>query len=221
MKKISVLSTRNLSIKNKQTFLDSGITVLEHDFIKIETLPFQLKSMPNLLLFTSQNAVKSVLENVEATNLKKIPAVCVGSVTRKLLEDSGFAVLETKEYASELAPIIQEKFSNNHIAFFAGNLRRHVLPSAMQEAKISYDEYLVYRNTENSKKIENEFQAILFYSPSGVNSYLKQNSISNQICFCIGTTTAEALNGITQNIVISNQQTIEAVVLQCINYLKK
>lgn len=221
MERISVLSTRNLSSKNNQAFLNAEITLLEHDFIKIETLSFQLKSKPDLLLFTSQNAVKSVLENAEVTNLKNIPVICVGSITRKLLENSGFKVLETKEYASELAPIIQEKYANSHIAFFAGNLRRHVLPTAMQEANITYDEYLVYQNTENSTKINNNIQAILFYSPSGVNSYLKQNTISNQICFCIGTTTAEALTEITQNIVISNQQTIEAVVLQCINYFRK
>src|SRR5690554_8217400 len=43
--------------------------------------------------------------------------LCVGSKTRQLLEKNGFKVLETKEYAENLVPIIQQKFSKKHIAF--------------------------------------------------------------------------------------------------------
>ncbi|UYW00927.1 uroporphyrinogen-III synthase [Flavobacterium agricola] len=221
MNNCCVLSTKKLKSHQKQLLLDAGFSVLENDFIQIQTLPFSLQTTPNLLLFTSQNAVQSVTANTNFNQLKDIPAICVGSVTRKMLESLGFTVLETKEYASELAPIIQQKYTNKHIAFFAGNLRRDVLPNAMQQANIKYDEYLVYQNSESSFKITTAHQAVLFYSPSGVNSYLKQNTITNQTCFCIGTTTADALQGITNNIVIAQHQTIDAVVLQCINYYKK
>ena len=67
-------------------------------------------------------------------------------------------------------------------------------------------------------KIEAKTNALLFFSPSGIHSYLKQNTIDNQMCFCIGTTTADALQGVTKNIVIANQQTVENVIIQCINY---
>ena len=220
MKNISILSTKKLKINQKELLLNADFSVVETDFIKIESIPFQIKNKPDLLLFTSQNGVKSVLENETFNELKQIPAICVGSKTKKLLEDNGFTVLESEEYASDLAPIIQNKFNKNHIAFFAGNLRRNVLPIAMQKANIIYDEYLVYENTPNHEKINSVVNAILFFSPSGVYSYLNQNKIENQICFCIGTTTAEALSGITTNIVIANQQTVENVIEQCINYYK-
>src|SRR5690606_28246975 len=171
-----------------------------------------------LLLFTSQNAVESVLEHEKVNNLKEIPAVCVGLKTKQLLQENGFSVLEMEEYAQRLAPIIQKDFSKEHIAFFAGNLRRNVLPDAMNQASIAFDEYLVYQNEESSLKIETKTDGILFYSPSGVKSYLKQNTITTQTCFCIGTTTADALKGITKNVVIANQQTVENVIIQCINY---
>src|SRR5690606_19549910 len=112
----------------------------------------------------------------------------------------------------------QKDFSKEHIAFFAGNLRRNVLPEAMNQASIAFDEYLVYQNEESSLKIETKTDGILFYSPSGVKSYLKQNTITNQMCLCIGTTTADALQGVTKNIVIANKQTIENVIIQCISY---
>lgn len=195
--------------------------MIEADFIKILLLSFQLKSRPTLLLFTSQNAVKSVLNNEQADDLKEIPAVCVGLKTKQLLEKRGFKVLAMEEYAQQLAPVIQHHFVDKHIAFFAGNLRRDVLPQALQQAKIPFDEYLVYQNNETSVKIESKTHGLLFFSPSGVKSYLKQNAITNQMCFCIGTTTADALQGITENVVIAKQQTVENVIIQCINYYRE
>ncbi len=218
--KICILSTKKLSSNQKQFLLNAGFSVVEADFIKITFIPFQLKTVPTLLLFTSQNAVKSVLQNESIETLKQIPAVCVGSKTRQLLQENGFIVLEVQEYAEDLAPIIQEKYPLEQIAFFAGNLRRDVLPNAMHKGNISFDEYRVYQNSVNSIEIKAETDALLFFSPSGIHSYLQQNTIKNQTCFCIGITTAAALNGITNNIVIANKQTVENVIIQCINHYK-
>lgn len=216
--KICVLSTKKLQSNQKQFLLNAGFLVIEADFIKISFVPFQLKTIPTLLLFTSQNAVKSVLQNENAETLKQIPTVCVGSKTKMLLQENGFKVLETQEYAENLAPIIQQKYSSAQIAFFAGNLRRDVLPDAMRKSNISFEEYTVYQNLANSIEIQAKTDALLFFSPSGIHSYLQQNTIENQTCFCIGTTTAAALNGITNNIVIANKQTVENVIIQCVNY---
>src|SRR5690606_28067523 len=208
-KQTCILSTKKLKSNQKSFLLNAGLSVIEADFIKISLLPFQLKKLPDLLLFTSQNAVESVLNNEKANDLKNIPAICVGFKTRKLLDENGLKVLGSEEYAQQLAPTIQEEYSKEHIAFFAGNIRRNTLPEAMQEKDISFDEYLVYQNDESSVKIEAKTDGILFYSPSGIKSYLKQNTITHQMCFCIGTTTADALKGITENIVIANEQTVE------------
>lgn len=216
--KICILSTKKLKSNQKSFLLNAGFSMIEADFIKISLLPFKLKNTPTLLLFTSQNAVESVLKHEKVNNLKEIPAVCVGLKTKQLLEKNGFRVLAMEEYAQRLAPIIQKDFSKEHIAFFAGNLRRNVLPDAMNRASIVFDEYLVYQNEESSVKIEAKTDGLLFYSPSGVKSYLKKNTITNQMCFCIGTTTADVLQGITKNVVIANQQTVENVIIQCINY---
>jgi len=219
-KEICILSTKKLQTNQMHFLLNAGFSVVEADFIKITSLPFQLKMQPSLLLFTSQNGVKSVLENKDVAFLKQFPSICVGSKTRKLLEDNGFQVLQNTEYAEELAPIIQKEYHLQHIAFFAGNIRSNVLPIAMQEANITFDEYIVYENQADPIEIKSETDALLFFSPSGIQSYLQKNTITNQVCFCIGTTTADALNGITENCVIANQQTVENVIIQCINYYK-
>lgn len=217
--KICILSTKKLQSNQKNFLLNAGFSLIEADFIKISILPFQLKNTPTLLLFTSQNAVESVLKNEKAEILKTIPAICVGIKTKQLLEKNGFRVLAMEEYAQRLAPIIQKDFSKEQIAFFAGNLRRNVLPDAMNQTNIIFDEYLVYQNEESSLKIKAKTDGILFYSPSGIKSYLKQNTITTQTCFCIGTTTADALKDITKNVVIANQQTIEELIkLICLTF---
>ncbi|GAA6764644.1 hypothetical protein AAFH68_05750 [Flavobacterium sp. CGRL1] len=70
------------------------------------------------------------------------------------------------------------------------------------------------------KKIKANPEALLFFSPSGVKSYLKDNTINKQLCFCIGETTAEALHKITKNIIIADQPTIEDVIEDVIQEYK-
>ena len=70
-----------------------------------------------------------------------------------------------------------------------------------------------------SKGGESRFDGILFFSPSAVESYLKQNTIKNEICFCIGKTTAETLEKKhKKNIVIAEQPTIDDVIAAVIEY---
>ena len=218
---VKILSTRNLGEDQKSLFLKSGFSLIDEDFIRITLLSFQLKKKPSLLLFTSQNGVLSVLQNENINVLNEIPAICVGSKTRKLLEENNFKVLASENYAEELAPIIQNDFADETIAFFAGNFRREILPDAMKKNNINFDEYLVYQNDFNSTKINANLDGVLFFSPSGIESYLKENKISDETCFCIGKTTAERLKNLTKNIVIADEQTIESVIEKSIEYFRR
>ena len=83
-----------------------------------------------------------------------------------------------------------------------------------------FEEKQVYTTSLTPKKINSELDGILFFSPSAVSSYLKENILSNEICFCIGTTTAKEVEKTTKNIVIANQPTVENVIIQSINYFK-
>jgi uroporphyrinogen-III synthase len=99
-------------------------------------------------------------------------------------------------------------------------MRRATLPDALTAAGISFTEIETYETTLTPNKITATVDGLLFYSPSAVQSFLKNNKITKQTCFCIGTTTAEALQNITDNIIIANQPTIENTIIQCINYYK-
>ncbi|MFC6097480.1 uroporphyrinogen-III synthase [Flavobacterium qiangtangense] len=215
---IRILSTKKLLPNQKQFLLNANFSVIEADFIEIKHKEFRINKNSSNLLFTSQNAVKSFLENEKANDFKDNKIFCVGLKTKALLEKNGFKVVASKEYASELAEIIVNDFSKESFTFFSGNLRRETLPEAFKKANIFFEEIEVYETILAPKKINSEVNAVFFFSPSGVESYLKENKIGDKKCFCIGTTTAEALKEITKNVVIANQQTVENVIIQAINY---
>lgn len=217
---VRIISTKKLLSNQKQYLLNAGFSVIESDFIKTEDLDFSTKILHDSLIFTSQNAVHSVLKHPDLKILQQKEVFCVGLKTKALLEANGFNVIAYTGYAADLAEIITLVYPKRTYTFFSGNLRRDTLPDTFQEAGIVFNEITVYTTSLTPHKIDSKANGLLFYSPSGVVSYLKDNPITDEICFCIGTTTAEALLNVTKNIVIANQPTIENTIIQCLNHFK-
>lgn len=221
---IQILATKILSANQKQELVKAHFKVIEADFIKTETENFELTELNDNLIFTSQNAVRSFLKNPKQEelipNLRDKNVFCVGLKTKILLSEAGFNVVAYTGYASDLAEIITLIYANESYTFFSGNLRKDTLPKALAEAGIKFNEIQVYKTSLTPHKIKDAVDAILFFSPSGVESYLKENKIKKETCFCIGETTAEALEKITKNIVIAAQPSIEDVIEDVIEEYK-
>ena len=213
---IQILSTKTLLNNQKQALVNANFNVIEVDFIHTKSQAFKLNEINDNLIFTSQNAVQSFLLDPKSEDLKTKNVFCVGLKTKILLSESGFNVIAYTGYAADLAEIITLIYANESYTFFSGNLRRETLPQALKEAKIKFNEIQVYETKLTPQKIKTPVDAILFFSPSGIESYLKENKIKNETCFCIGTTTSSALEGITKNIIIADQPTIEDVIEEVI-----
>jgi uroporphyrinogen-III synthase len=211
-KSLQILSTKKLSAEQKQALVKANLDVLEVDFIETQNKSFELKDLNESLIFTSQNAVHSILSHPKSEELKNKNVYCVGLKTKILLSENGFNVVAYTGYASDLAEIITLIYRNESYTFFSGNLRRDTLPKALKEADVKFNEIQVYDTSLTPQKIKSPVDAILFFSPSGVESYLKDNTIKKETCFCIGETTAEALHKITKNIIIADQPTVEDVI---------
>lgn len=220
-KSIRIVSTKKLQSNQKQFLLNAGFRLIEADFIQIDFQSFYLNSTFDNLIFTSQNAVLSVLKNENSVILKDKICFCVGKKTKQLLEENGFKVEISFDYADELVDYFLESHFDKKFTFFSGNLRRDTIPTAFQKNNIIFEEIEVYKTVLTPHKIDSQIDGILFFSPSAVQSYLKENTISNEICFCIGTTTANEFENTTNKIVIANQPTIENVIIQTINYFNK
>jgi uroporphyrinogen-III synthase len=220
-KQINILSTKKLLPNQKQVFLEANIHLIEDDFIETKIKNFELSKVNDNLIFTSQNAVQSILQHPKCNELKSKNVFSVGMKTKDLLTENGFNVIAYTGYASDLAEIISLIYNKENYTFFSGNLRRDILPNTLKENGITFNEIEVYETNITSKKIKDKLDGILFFSPSAVESYLKLNTIKEEICFCIGETTAEPLeNKRTKNSIIASSISIDSVVEDCADYFK-
>ncbi len=216
---IKIVSTKKLSSNQKQELLDANFEVIDQDFIQTKTTNFALEKVNQNLIFTSQNAVQSILQHPKYDDLKSKNVFSVGMKTKELLTENGFNVIAYTGYAADLAEIISLIYNKERFTFFSGNLRRDVLPNTLQENGIEFNEIQVYETDLTPKKIAKKCEGILFFSPSAVESYIKSNTIKGEMCFCIGETTAEALENIKiKNIVIADKPSVENVIAAVIEY---
>lgn len=215
-----IVATKKLPKTVKNKLSEAGIELVEKNFIQTKSVAFETPKLNDYLVFTSKEAVKSVLKS-EVKNVHSKSCLCVGSKTRSFLEKKGFTVIESTDYAEDLVQIIDAKYQNNSFTFFCGNIRKNTIPNYFQQNKIAYNEIVVYETKLKPHQIKEPFDGVLFFSPSGVNSFLENNLLENKTCFCIGTTTAKALENKTENIVIASQPTVENVITEVIKYYKR
>jgi uroporphyrinogen-III synthase len=211
---ISILSTKILSNEQRQAFINAKIDLLEDNFIAITNTSFELSNINQNLIFSSQNAIVSLMEQPDWEQLQSKTVFCVGLKSKELLEKNGFTVAVYMDYASELAEIITLIYNKESFTFFSGNLRKETLPQALKAAAVKFNEIETYQTKLTPFKISaaEKFDGILFFSPSAVESYLKDNKIKNEICFCIGETTASSLEKITRNIIVADQPSVENLI---------
>jgi uroporphyrinogen-III synthase len=219
--KINILSTKILLPSQKQVLIDANFSLIEDDFIETKTKNFELHTIHQNLLFTSQNAVKSLLQHPKHNDLKMHPVFCVGMKTKEYLTQNGFNVVAYTDYAADLAEIISLIYKKETFTFFSGNLRRNVLPNILMDNNIGFNEIEVYETQLTPKQLQTKPDGILFFSPSAIESYLQKNTLNNETCFCIGETTAETLeNKKIQNIIVAEKPTVENVIDDVIDYYK-
>ncbi len=214
-----ILSTKKLSKALKNKLSDAKIELVEKNFIQTKSIDFEIPQLNDYLIFTSKEAAKSVLKS-DVKNVLSKSCLCVGNKTRSFLEKKGFIVLGSADYAEELIQIIESKYKTNSFTFFCGNIRRNTIPAFFRQNKIAYNEIVVYETKLKPHQIKETYDGVLFYSPSGVNSFLEKNTLENKTCFCIGITTAKALENKTK-IIIASQPTVENVINEVIHYYKR
>ena len=191
----TVLSTKKLTATQKHLLLGAKIGLVEYNAINIEFLPISsnIDLAENAI---SKNAFKAIQEKIR---IKK--AFVVGSKTAALLQKNDIEVVEVADNALALAKKIIVNHRDKHFIFFCGNKRREELPLQLKQHKISFEEIQVYKTSLNFAKFKQEFDGILFFSPSGVESYFRKNNIVEATAFCIGTTTANSVKKHTENII--------------------
>lgn len=215
----TVLSTKMLSLPQKELFLNSGLGLVEYDALKIELLDVKIPLDFVNYIFTSKNAVHAFLKQAMHSDPSRFNAFCVGEKTKGLLETNGVKVVEMAQNALDLAEILVKKHQKESFLFLCGNKRRDELPETLTKNNIQYKELMVYRTLFNSKPFQRKFDGIMFFSPSGIQSYLSENTVENSTLFCIGETTAAEARKYSKRIIVANKPTVENVLVQTIKEL--
>ena len=140
----TIVSTKVLSQEQKAILSVLPIHLIEHNFITVSPITMSLTPPYDLLIVTSQNAVKSLSRHPLATTLKETPVLCVGEQTQQLLTQNGFNVLHFAHYASDLVQYLQQNLTSlkklTSIAFFAGTQRLNTLPNFFVENNLKVKE---------------------------------------------------------------------------------
>jgi len=212
----TILSTKKLTQSQKGHILNAGLAIVDIDFIETEELAFEFSSKVENAIFTSQNGVRAVLsKNIEIEN-----AYCVGKRVGRLIEEKGIRIQFVGRDAEELGQFIVEKESKKKYTYFCAKDRLDTLPSLLTVNNIKWNEIPVYKTRHIPKKYEQQFNGVLFFSPSGVESYFNVNSAPEH-SFCIGNTTAKTLKKYTNNYTVASQTTVENVLIKAIKHFKK
>lgn len=219
--KISILSTRHL---NEDWINNAGELNIDLDINAfIETEPIQtvevIEEIQNaflrssVVIFTSVNAVQAVGEILELQK-PDWTIYCIGQATKQqVIKYFGESLVAgIADNAADLATGIIEDINSGkldpiEIIFFCGKQRREELPQLLREQDIEINEIAVYETIATPHKLNKEYSGIMFFSPSGVESFFKNNKPDQHtLLFAIGNTTANAIRKFTdRNIIVSEE----------------
>lgn len=217
---ITVLSTKKLTASQKKTFRKAKIEITTYDAIQVKFVTFEISEKPiENAIFTSKNAVKAVLENsAYAKQIKN--CFCVGDKTAELLRKHDQNPVIVAGNAAELADFIVQNHHEKKFDFFCGNRRREELPNILKTNNILLREIVTYKTGLNPQQFDQDFDAVLFFSPSGIQSFVQKNELSQKTAICIGKTTAAEAKKYTKAIEVSHETTVESVIEKTIETCK-
>lgn len=216
----TILATAHIPFERIPQLPDSVIFSII-PFIEIlprqdEPLKSQVRSLETkktTVVFTSAHAVKSV--TAWLTQKPDWTIYCIRYETGLALEKyfGRENILRTADNAQSLSErILADKVEEAF--FFCGDQRLDILPDQLKKHGIRLTELIVYDTKLSPVRIEEQPDAILFFSPTAVKSYFSVNDLSpNTLIFAMGKTTAATLKKYTSLPVIISPEADKSFVI--------
>ncbi|MGB1307683.1 MAG: hydroxymethylbilane synthase [Oceanihabitans sp.] len=214
-KTTKVYSTKSLT-EDQRLLVNENLGVESSDFIKINTnriRPQVIRNPIQNVVITSKNTVEALLQNFSASELQFENIYCVGRRTKRLVEKRIGKVKHVEPNAEKLANYLVEYIDGTAVTYFCSDLRLDALPTILSENNITVNEIEAYQTKFDTVKVNETVEAIMFYSPSTVQSFMLENTVKeNNIAFCIGETTAKEASKHFNNVRVAKVPTVESVI---------
>jgi uroporphyrinogen-III synthase len=229
--KYHILSTALLPEDSSAQFSAHNIICDEFPFIQTkEAVTDEIRSLivafaheKKAIIFTSAQAVSAVIDCL-GNKQPDWQIFCISGATKKAANDY-FGAEAIVGFADDAIGLVKEieKIPLQEIVFFCGNKRLDTLPVLLYDKGFRVSECIVYETALTPVKLNKAYDAILFFSPSGVESYLSENEIATfAVLFSIGKTTAKALQQKVPNEVIISAHPDKHILVQTvIDFYKK
>ncbi len=221
--KVQILSTVNLPLSLVNKAGDSDIVIDALDFIEIKGISDKgskekIKNFSEqhlTVVFTSGHAALMVIASLE-NKKPNWDIYCISGNTKKIISDyfGKTSIVAVADNASSLADIIKQD-NKKKITFFCGNLRRDELPDKLSRSGITVNELVVYETVLTPHMISKNYDGILFFSPSAVNSFFSVNHPNEKMAFfAIGDTTADEIRRHASNKIIVGQSPLKDMLVK-------
>jgi uroporphyrinogen-III synthase len=220
-----IVSTKVLHPALIHQMESAGLKVTQADFIRktiliSDSLPAPLHAT---IVLTSQTAVRAWIEIAQRIklDLENYPVYCLASATQAMAVRQGLKISGVATDAASLADEIVKDKSISAVTFVCGDKRRDELPNRLKKNGVDVQEIIAYKTELVPVKISQPYSAVLFFSPSAVDSFLSLNKMDSSTCFCLGKTTADhaRLSGFSE-IHLAKTHTPESLVEKIIHYYK-
>lgn len=191
-----ILLTKYFPEKQIKEAFDDSYSVKSYDFIDVSYIDLndiqsQIPTDTNKYIVTSIRTANHI-QNLELNG----EFYCVGEKSKTFLESKGFKVAFTAYDAKELLSKIEEKFNQKEkFVYFCSDIRQDILPNGIKDLGHDLQEIITYKTVSKKVEISNNFDAYVFFSPSGVKSFVKEYTIPQKaFIFAIGKTTGKEIN---------------------------
>ncbi len=181
------------------SFIDTSVAINLDKKERIKALA----ETPQTIIFTSMNAAEAIIESLEG-HKPTWDIYCMGGTTKTIIKDY-FGDNSIKGTGKDALSLAEGMITNGtkEATFFCGNIRRDELPQLLKSNGIGLEEMVVYETMVTPHPISKDYDAVLFFSPSAVDSFFSVNKVvENTILFAIGNTTAKAIGNYSNYIIV-------------------
>lgn len=225
---IKILSTKGLNESAVEYADTLGVKINCIDFIQTEAVAFDAQQInwnnTDAIVFTSSNAVRYFFGEGRGHVPTGKTIFSLSGKTATELNEYGIVPTFTAINAAALAGAIIGVKAVKNMLHVCGNLKLETIETQMTSAGINYTPLLVYNTFYgDAKPIAEQYDGIMFFSPSGVHSYLRGNSIQPDVIYCcIGQTTADSLRALNTNaqIIVPEIPSPEAMTVEVARYFQ-